>query len=253
MNTPDRTAPVYDRIGSGYASQRTTDPRWMAAIEEELGDAVRVVNVGAGTGSYESPRRAVVAVEPSRTMIGQRPAGAAPVVQAIAEQLPFPDASFDVATAVLTIHHWTDLEAGLRELRRVAERQVILTFDPLALNDFWLHRDYLPRIPDVDAGRLPGAARIAQTLGELRTRPLAVPRDMRDGMLTAFWARPEAYLDPAVRANMSVFDLMDPGEVDQAMARLRADLADGTWQDRNADLVDLDSYDAGYQLLVAGS
>ncbi|HSK23098.1 MAG TPA: class I SAM-dependent methyltransferase [Egicoccus sp.] len=225
----------------------------MAALDEELGDAVRVVNVGAGAGSYEPADRNVVAVEPSWTMIGQRPAGAAPVIQAVAEQLPFGDGTFDAATAVLTIHHWTDLEAGLGELRRVSRRQIILTFDPAALNHFWLHRDYLPRIADVDANRLPDAARIARTLGELRTRPLPVPRDMRDGMLTAFWARPAAYLDPAVRANMSVFDLMDPAVVDRAMAHLRRDLTDGTWERRNRELADVDTYDAGYHLMVAGT
>jgi SAM-dependent methyltransferase len=243
---------VYDRIGRGYAIGRRTDARWMAALEDALGDARTVVNVGAGTGSYESPRRQVVAVEPSATMIAQRPSGAAPVVQAVAEDLPIADASLDAATAVLTIHHWHDLEAGLAELRRVAGRQVVLTFDPHALDRLWLVRDYLPEIATVDAQRLPTTDRVVAALGEVEVRPLPVPRDMRDGMLAAFWARPEAYLDPRVRAGMSIFALMDPAVVDAAMGRLRADLDDGTWACRNAELADLEALDAGYQLLVAG-
>jgi SAM-dependent methyltransferase len=241
---------VYDRIGRGYAVGRRTDPRWMDVLEDALGVARTVVNVGAGTGSYESPQRRVVAVEPSTTMIAQRPPDAAPVVQGVAEALPFADRVFDAAMAVLTIHHWRDLEAGLAELRRVADRQVVLTFDPHALDRLWLVRDYLPQIATVDAQRLPSTDRVVAALGDVEVRPLPVPRDMVDGMLAAFWARPEAYLDPQVRASMSIFALMDPEVVDAAMARLRADLDDGTWSRRNAELLDFDTLEAGYQLLV---
>jgi SAM-dependent methyltransferase len=247
-----RPARVYDRIGRGYAARRRTDARWMDALEEALGAARTVVNAGAGTGSYESAHRRLVAVEPSATMIAQRPPDAAPVVQAVAEALPLADAAVDAATAVLTVHHWRDLEAGLAELRRVAGRQLVLTFDPQALDRLWLVRDYLPQIATVDAQRLPATSRVVAALGEVEVRPLPVPRDMVDGVLAAFWARPEAYLDPRVRAGMSIFALMEPTLVDRAMARLRADLEDGTWARRNAELVDLEALDAGYQLLVAG-
>jgi SAM-dependent methyltransferase len=244
------SASVYDRIGRGYAVGRRTDPRWMDALEDALGDARTVVNVGAGSGSYESPQRRVVAVEPSTTMIAQRPPDAAPVVQGVAEALPFADGAFDAATAVLTVHHWRDLEAGLAELRRVADRQVVLTFDPHALDRLWLVRDYLPQIATVDAQRLPSTDRVVAALGDVEVRPLPVPRDMVDGMLAAFWARPETYLDPQVRGSMSIFALMDPAVVAAAMARLRADLDDGTWSRRNAELLSRDTLEAGYQLLV---
>jgi SAM-dependent methyltransferase len=242
---------VYDRIGRGYAVGRRTDPRWMAAIEDALGGARTVVNVGAGTGSYEPPERRVVAVEPSVTMLEQRPPGAALAVRGVAEALPFVDGAFDAAMAVLTVHHWTDLEAGLAELRRVARRQVVLTFDPSALGDLWLVRDYLPEIAALDAERLPSTDRVVAALGDVEVRSLPVPRDMEDGMLAAFWARPEAYLDPQVRAGMSIFALMDEAIVEAAMARLRSDLEDGTWACRNAELLELGAFDNGYQLLVA--
>jgi SAM-dependent methyltransferase len=223
----------------------------MDALEDALGGAHTVVNVGAGTGSYESQHRQVIAVEPSTTMIAQRPPDAAPIVQGVAELLPFADAAFDAATAVLTIHHWRDFEAGLAEMRRVADRQFVLTFDPQALNWLWLVRDYLPQIATVDAQRLPGIDCVVAALGDVEVRPLPVPRDMVDGMLAAYWARPEAYLDPQVRAGMSILALMDPTIVEAAMARLRSDLNDGTWSRRNVDLFDLDTFDAGYRLLVA--
>jgi SAM-dependent methyltransferase len=245
-------ASVYDRIGRGYAVGRRTDARWMDALEDALGDARTVVNVGAGTGSYESPHRRVIAVEPSTTMIAQRPPGAAPVVRGVAEVLPFAHAAFDAATAVLTIHHWRDFEAGLAEMRRVAGRQLVLTFDPYALDRLWLLRDYLPQIAAVEATRHPSTDRVVAALGEAEVRPLPVPRDMTDGVLAAFWARPAAYLDPRVRARMSSFALAEPTLVEAAVARLRGDLDDGTWARRNTDLFDHDTFDAGYRLLIAG-
>lgn len=247
----EASSSVYDRIGRGYSTGRRTDARWMDALEGALGDARTVVNVGAGTGSYESPHRQVVAVEPSSRMIAQRPPDAAPVVRGVAEALPFRDATFDAVTAVLTIHHWRDLAAGLAEMRRVAHRQIVLLYDPAALARFWLMRDYLPQIATVEARRHPSTRRVIAELGDVEVRRLPVPRDMTDGMLAAFWARPEAYLDPHVRARMSIFALTEPAIVEAALTQLRADLADGTWSASNAGLADLDTFDAGYQLLVA--
>jgi polyhydroxyalkanoate synthesis regulator phasin len=108
----------YDAIGRTYTATRATDPRIAAQIWAALGGARSVVNVGAGTGSYEPPDHAVTAVEPSAVMIAQRPPGASPAVKAGAEALPFADASFDAAMAVLTLHHWHDWRVGCAELRR---------------------------------------------------------------------------------------------------------------------------------------
>lgn len=243
---------LYDRIGHRYHEGRRTDPRWMAAIAEALGDARTVLNVGAGTGNYEPSGRAVVAIEPSSVMLAQRPQTAAPVVQATAEALPVRDGAFDAALAVLTLHHWTDVERGLAELRRVARRQVVLLFEPGGNADFWLVRDYLPSIVEVDRGWAVSTSALRDHLGPIDVRPLAVPRDMQDGVLAAHWARPEAYLDPHVRARASAFAKLDPSLVADAVDALRNDLADGTWARRNAELADLDALEAGYRLVVAG-
>ena len=167
---------VYDTIGRRYAGQRRADPRVAAAIRAALGDARSVVNVGAGSGSYEPVDLSVLAVEPSREMIRQRPAGAAPAVQAVAERLPLGDGSVDAALAVLTLHHWADRAAGLAELARVARRRVVIvTWDPARTGDFWLTRDYLPAVVELDAAIFPSIAEIESALGGARVAPLRIP------------------------------------------------------------------------------
>jgi SAM-dependent methyltransferase len=240
-------AELYDRIGPGYTTTRRADPRLAAAIHAALGDARTVVNVGAGAGSYEPAGRDVLAVEPSEAMIAQRPAGAAPVVRAHAEALPFADDSFDAALAVLTDHHWADRCAGLRELRRVARCAVVFTFDPAYADAFWLVREYLPAFR-----ALPGMSieELSACLGGAASVPVPVPADCRDGFFGAFWRRPEAYLDPRVRAGISVFALVPAADVDASVRALRADLESGAWHERHADLLALDELDLGYRLLV---
>lgn len=242
---------VYDRIGVDYASRRRPDPRWAARIADAAPDARRWLNVGAGTGSYEPGGRVRAALEPSRTMIAQRPPEAAPAVRGVAEALPFRDGSFDVALAVLTVHHWRDPEAGLAQLRRAARVQVVVTWDRRRYAEgFWLLRDYLP---EIGAREQPLATldRIAAALAPCRVEPLPVPADCRDGFCGAYWKRPHAYLDPGVRAAISGLALLDAATVDAAMERLRLDLASRRWHTRNRELVALREIDLGYRLVVA--
>ena len=245
------TRELYDRIGTTYTATRAPDPRIAAAIDEALGDARTVVNVGAGAGSYEPRAREVTAVEPSETMVAQRPPGAAPVVRAHAESLPFADGEFDAAMAVLADHHFADRGAGLREMRRVArDRVVLLTFDITCHGDGWLTRDYLTRFVEMTAGTM-RIEEICAHLGGAEARVVPIPHDCRDGFLQAYWRRPEAYLDPRVRAGISTFSALEPEEVDRGMAALEADLRSGAWHERNADLLDHEAIDVGYRLVVA--
>ena len=241
---------LYDRIGTTYTATRREDPRIAHAIHDALGEARTVLNVGAGSGSYEPHDREVTAVEPSAVMIAQRPPGAAPAVQAHAEALPFPDSSFDAAMAILSDHHWDDRAVGLRELRRVARRQVVLfTWDPRFADAFWLTRDYMPASKRL----VPGMAieDIARCLGGARSVPVPLPWDCCDGFYHAFWRRPEAYLDERVCAGISVFARLDDDQKAGALARLEGDLRTGAWKTRNADLLQLDELDLGYRLVVA--
>ena len=240
---------LYDSIGKSYTDFRREDPRIAARIRAALGDARTVVNVGAGAGSYEPRDLEVTAVEPSETMIAQRPEGAAPVVRASAEELPFEDGSFDAAMVVLSDHHWRDHDRGLAELRRVARRVVLLTWDPATVHDFWLVSDYLPCFEDL----ITEGFRIEQTidaLGGVRVEALPVPHDCVDGFMGAYWRRPHAYLDPRVRASISACALMDGACLEEGMARLEADLHSGAWERRYADLLKLEELDLGYRLLI---
>jgi SAM-dependent methyltransferase len=239
---------LYDRIGRSYVATRGEDPRIAAAIHAELGDARTVLNVGAGSGSYEPRDREVTAVEPSAVMRAQRPPEAAPCIDARAEALPFADRSFDATMAVLSDHHWEDRLGGLRELRRVGRRAVVFQWGPSFADAFWLARDYLPSFPD------PQSVSLAETeaaLGATRAVPVPIPHNCRDGFLMAYWRRPHAYLDPAVRANISVFSLLPRAEVAAMVAALTADLESGEWERRNAELLELDAFDLGYRVIVA--
>jgi SAM-dependent methyltransferase len=238
---------LYDAIGQAYGAYRRPDPRLAAGILDALAGAVSVVNVGAGTGSYEPEDRTVVAVEPSVAMIRQRRPGV-PVVRASASALPFRDAAFAAALAVLTVHHWPDKARGLAELARVARRQVVvLTWDPAAPG-FWLVDDYFPEILALDRPIFPSLADFRRVLGEVEVRPLPVPHDCTDGFLGAYWRRPAAYLDPGVRGAISTFAKL--ADVASGLARLRHDLEDGTWARRHGHLLARSELDLGYRLVV---
>ena len=241
---------TYETIGVGYRNTRAPDARIAERIHGALGGARTVCNVGAGAGSYEPEDADVVAVEPARTMLAQRgPDASDRVVQGVAEQLPFPDRSFEASMAVLTVHHWVDADGGLAELRRVADRTVVFGFDPGKSRRYWLC-DYLPMIGDLDDERAPSVEQQADALGA-RVEVVPIPVDCTDGFLCAWWRRPEAYLDPAVRAAISSLAMFDEADLSPGLERLRADLDSGEWRRRYAELFERDDWDWGYRLFVA--
>jgi len=249
---------LYDTIGRGYAKLRQPDPRIAAAIDAALGDAAGVANIGAGTGSYEPSNRSVIAVEPSEVMIRQRPAPprGAPCVQGSAEALPLETASVDAAMAILSTHHWTDLERGIREMARIARRRVVLlTWVPDAPGaaPCWLTADYFPEILAHDRTIFPNATALIAMLervipagGTIRVTPVPIPHDCIDGFLCAYWRRPECYLDAERRSVMSSFSRID---AEPGVARLCADLSTGRWAERNRPVLDLDALDVGYRMV----
>jgi SAM-dependent methyltransferase len=242
----------YERHGGGYARLRRPDPRVAALVHEALGAARTVVNVGAGAGSYEPEGRRVVAVEPAARMRAQRPRELAPAVDATAERLPFDDGAFDAAMAMITIHQWSDLDAGLRELRRVARGPVvILTFDGEALQDFWLNA-YVPEVLATERRRFPEIAHVVEVLGgTAEVVAVPIPRDCVDGFGEAYYARPEAFLEAAVRDAQSGWVLTDPDAVARGVQKLRADLESGAWDRRHGALRDAPTYVGSVRLIVA--
>ncbi len=251
---PPRDRTRYDEIGADYRRTRRPDSRIARQIRAALGDVHTVVNVGAGAGAYEPCDLEVTAVEPEAAMIAARPLAAAPCTLAAAESLPFPDASFDAAMGVLTMHHWTDVVAGLSELRRVTTRRVVLlTWDPEFHDALWLTTDYLPVVRMRDRAIFP---RLPAVLAALRPQrgfmvdPVLVPHDCSDGFLGAWWRRPTAYLDPTVQTGISSFCELGPKVIAEPLARLAADLESGEWQRRFGGLLELDALDLGYRLIT---
>ena len=239
---------IYDRIGRSYSTHRSEDPRLFSAVRSALGGARSVVNVGAGAGAYEPTDLAVVAVEPATTMIAQRGSHAARVVRARAEALPFRDAAFDAAMAILTVHHWADRRKGLAECARVAGRVVCLTWNPTS-DGFWLTRDYFPEMLEENRSSFPTLVELSAELGVLDVKRLPIPADCADGFLGAYWRRPHAYLDAAVRASISSLATVDSDN--HQLGRLRADLESGRWKQRYGHLLELSTLDIGYCVVTA--
>jgi len=246
--------PRYDRIGHGYAVTRRPDPGLRERLHRALGDARTVVDVGAGTGSYEPEGRHVIAIEPSDVMAAQRPRHLAPAIRAGARHLPLRDASVDAALAVLTLHHWgEDTETGVRELRRVAGGPVVIvTIDATVSAELWLIRDYLPDVGENDRRTFPRLDDVARWLGPGRLDVTRVPvaRDTPDWTLASLWAHPERALDPEVIASMSGFALLPAERRRQVVEALEQDLALGEWDRRHGHLRTLDALDCGQRLLV---
>ena len=248
-----KSAARYDTVGRNYTDVRQPDPRIADLIGRSLKGARSIVNVGAGTGSYEPQDRTMTAVEPSEVMIDQRATDASPVVRATAESLPFEDLASDAAMAIMTIHHWDDVDLGLSEMNRVAHRQCLHVFDRTTTEPFWL-TEYLP-FPDelVEVSTRPWASIVSARLNDAQVEQLLIPRDCTDGFTEAYWARPEAYLDPKVQAGTSWLSMLPADDLVAGLNRLADDLRSGAWDRRHGHLRTQDWFDGGHRIVVGGS
>jgi SAM-dependent methyltransferase len=263
---PDWDDTDYSTMAADYAAVRRPDPRIGAQLAAALGDARTVINVGAGTGSYEPIDRTVVAAEPAAEMRARRDPALPPPIDATADALPFDDDSFDAALAVFTVHHWPDLEAGLAETRRVTRGPVvIMTADPEALAELWL-AEYAPEFHEVERQRYPSLERVAAGLGaaigsaaaggppparRMEVRPLQIPLDCTDGFSDAFYGRPEAMLDPAVRRAQSAWSFVGEADQERFVKRLSADLESGAWDERLGHLRTQPEFEGSIRILIA--
>lgn len=244
------SAPTYDRVGVGYAGFRCTDPRIEAGIHTALGDARSVVNVGAGSGSYEPRDREVVAVEPSPVMIAQRPPGAAPALEGVAEALPLGDKSVDAAMGVLTAHHWDDLDAGLAEMRRVARKRIVLaTIDAEKNAEIWTLAEYFPEAMALELEVMPSIARLEASMPRATFEVLPMPARCRDEFTSALWDRPERFLDPELLRASSLWHRLPAETVNHGLEALRADLESGAWDERHGRLRELPELDIGMRIV----
>ncbi|MFC9810795.1 class I SAM-dependent methyltransferase [Streptomyces virginiae] len=239
-------------VGSGRSPAPRPDERIARFIAEALGDARTVLNVGAGAGSYESAARAVTAVEPSESMRARRPARLARAIDAVAEELPFADGEFDASMTLFSVHQWSDVRAGLREMRRVTRGPVaVLSCDPDLVRDFWLYR-YAPEVLDTEALRHPTVEELAAALGGSGTvRTVPIPLDCTDGFNEAYYGRPELLLDPAARQACSAWSFVDDGVRERFDRTLRRDLESGAWDEEFGHLRTRPTYEGSLVLVRA--
>ncbi|MFC4619480.1 class I SAM-dependent methyltransferase [Camelliibacillus cellulosilyticus] len=253
MKAIDSPAFNYDKHGQKYSWHRRTDPRIAEYVYQALGSAQTVLNVGAGAGSYEPEDRYVAAVEPSSVMRSQRQqAGKVPAVIGTADALPFDDDAFDASMAMVTVHHWSDINKGLHELRRVTRGQVlIMTFDPDALDDFW-NADYFPELIEVERSRYPKIAAITEALGgTCDVQKIPVPLDCVDGFQEAFYGRPEAFLEKEVRSAQSAWGFLSEGLEEKLVKRLADDLVSGVWDKKYGDYRTKPHFTCALRLIIA--
>lgn len=241
---------AYDELGLNYTDFRRADPRIEARIRTALGDARSVVNVGAGAGSYEPRDREVIAVEPSPLMIAKRSEGAAPARQGVAEAPPLDDQSVDAAMGTLTIHHWSDLDAGLTEMRRVARKRIVLlTIDAERNSEIWTLSEYFPTAAQAEREKMPTMAVLEDLLPRATVEVVPAPSRCRDEFTSALWDRPELFLEPETLRASSLWHQLSPEMIGHGQERLRADLASGRWDEKHGHLRTLPELDIGLRLI----
>ena len=237
----------YNELANQYRHYRTPDPRIASAIWAHLAGAERVLNVGAGIGSYEPDNCEVLAVEPSEKMIALRPISASKVIRGFAECLPFSDGVFDASMAILTIHHWLDIRQGLNEMLRVTNGKIILFTWIGYGDDFWLE-DYISAIRGIDAEIFPTLQELEEMLGSITVETIEIPHDCTDGFMCAYWCRPKAYLDAEVRKAISTFSRIS--DIQDGLQNLEKDLHSGKWDREYGHLLAKQSRDFGYRVVV---
>jgi len=239
---------LYDEIGLNYSIGRKSDAYIAAQINSELQGSDSILNIGAGSGSYEPKSVNLTAVEPSNAMIRQRIPGSHPVCKAKAEYLPFADKSFSHTMTILSMHHWSDRKQALTEISRVTEKRFIaVSWDP-GDNLFWLTRDYFPEIYEIDRQIFPQIDEFYESFEKVTVKTLPIPADCRDGFMAAYWRKPHAYLDKQVREGISTFHKIS--NIDDGLYKLEKDLKSGIWQQKYADLLKLKFIDVGYKIIV---
>ncbi|GAA6151505.1 class I SAM-dependent methyltransferase [Pseudoteredinibacter isoporae] len=239
---------LYDHIGTRYSLGRRTDPEIAERIHAHLMTADSILNIGAGTGSYEPQGANLIAVEPSLTMIQQRPSNAHLAKQATAEALPFEDNAFSHGMTVLSMHHWSDRQAAFDEIKRVVRKRfVALTWNPDS-KPYWLSERYFPEIHQIDQSIFPTLAELEEAFPGIKFITLPIPANCKDGFTASFWARPEAYLNPEVRASMSTFSKINA--LESGLQKLEVELNNGFWQTQYGDLRHRSHLDTGYIIAV---
>lgn len=254
---------LYDSIGKNYNATRKPDPRIVRRLLDllDLPQSSTIADLGAGTGNYSraiaNQGYEVLAIEPSKVMRQQ--ATSHPLVSWIAgsaESIPLEDRSVDGVVVMLALHHFSNLEQGLREISRISKRgkMVLFAFEQAKIPEFWL-TDYFPDFIGDTLATFPSTQDIGRAIEQISQKeveiiPYFVPPNLSDLFAASGWRRPEIYLDSQVRQGISSFSKMPINELKAGLDRLQADLESGAWTEKYGYLKAQNEYDAGYRILI---
>ena len=253
---------LYNSIGKNYNATRQSDPRIVARLIDllDLPLGSRIADVGAGTGNYSraiaDAGYEVVAIEPSAVMRNQaKPHERVSWIAGSAEQIPLEDRAVDGVVVMLALHHFKDLEQGLKELNRITTRKMVLfAFEQAKIPEFWL-TDYFPYFVRDTLATFPSTQEIARSLRQIGQKEVAIvpyllPRNLGDLFAASGWCQPEIYLSDRVRQGISSFAKMSANELEAGLDRLQAELGNGVWSEKYGYLLRQSEYDAGYRIIV---
>jgi ubiquinone/menaquinone biosynthesis C-methylase UbiE len=254
---------LYDSIGKNYNSTRQPDKRIVAELISllDLPTGSTIADIGAGTGNYSNAIAKqgyqIIAIEPSEVMQCQRQHHPhVSWITASAEQIPLADQAVDGALVMLALHHFNDLEQGIREISRITKsgKLVIFAFEQEKISNFWL-TNYFPYFTRNTLTTFPSTKKIASLIKQITQQetaiiPFLLPVDLSDSFAASGWCKPEVYLDDQVRRGISTFAKMPTNELEAGLKRLKIDIDNGFWLQKYGHLLNQKEYDGGYRVLV---
>lgn len=233
---------LYNDIGSTYSVTRRADSeiaKTLAHLLEVQGER-RFLDLACGTGNYTNALAAIggswSGCDISEVMINQARLKNAEINWQLskADSLPYQNDFFDGAMCTLAIHHFADLLKPFQEVHRVLKQGNFVLFSafPEQMQQYWLCH-YFPEMMQSSITQMPAQALVTsalQTAGfEIeQITPFYVSNALQDLFLYSGKERPNQYLDPVVRANISSFaSRCSQAELNTGLQRLSSDIESG--------------------------
>lgn len=237
---------IYDSIGTNYNSTRRADPYIVSRLLHFLNSNINghYLDIGCGTGNYTialaDTGLLLVGMEPSVQMLNEGRAKRREIwwTQGFAEQILIDNESFDGVIATLTIHHWTDIYKGFKEVARVLKpgrRFVLFTATPGQMKGYWLNH-YFPGMLRASIAKMPSLELITDALNSAGfgipiTEKYFIQDDLQDNFLYSGKNNPCLYLDETIRKGISSFAaLANEAEVIKGLEMLQYDLKSGEFE-----------------------
>jgi ubiquinone/menaquinone biosynthesis C-methylase UbiE len=221
----------FDARAARYEELRPIDANWWEVYEAfvRLGSlrGKRVLEVGCGTGrlSHELEHRdlaRVWAVDASEAMVERAKTLGVNARVARAEALPFKAGWFDAVVMRMALHLF-DRPRALEQAARVLSPDgslVVATEDPTSFEDVWFTR-FFPSVPEIERARFPGEEQLREELAQAGFGRVEIEHLRQHREQTR-----ERAVDLIRSKGFSTFDLLDPAEFEEGLARAEAELPD---------------------------